>query len=106
SLTLNLTGGGLKYGGVLYSVFKDGTHTYYDFNDVAFDDSNKYVTVKSGAQSLNLVNGEYYAVFSGVAEGSASVKYLSIVATPEPGTATLSLIALVGLVARRRRRAA
>lgn len=106
SLTLNLTGGGLKYGGVLYSVFKDGTHTYYDFNDVTFDDKNKYVTVKSGAQSLNLVNGEYYAVFSGVAEGGASVKYLSIVATPEPGTATLSLIALVGLVARRRRRAA
>ena len=110
SFTLNVTGGSLTYGGLIYSVYKDGAHTYYDFDDVTFNadgNVNRYASVKSGATAIELEAGKYYSVLSGTLNSGASVKYLSFVATapiPEPTTATLSLVALAGLAARRRRK--
>ena len=110
SLTLNIQADGLSYGGLLYSVYADGTHTYYSFDDVTFNTNtnpNRYASVKSGATAYELEAGKYYSVLSGTQGNGASVKYLSFVATapiPEPTTATLSLLALAGLAARRRRR--
>ena len=111
SLTLNIQADGLSYGGLLYSVYSNGSHTYYSFDDVTFNTTgnfpNRYASVKSGATAYELEAGKYYSVLSGTQSGGAAVKYLSFVATapiPEPTTATLSLLALAGLAARRRRK--
>lgn len=111
SFTLNLQADGLTYGGLLYSVYTNGTHTYYSFDDVTFNTSgnnvNRYASVKNNATAFVLEAGKYYSVLSGTAVNGASVKHLSFVATapiPEPTTATLSLLALAGLAARRRRK--
>lgn len=111
SITLNIQADGLSYGGLLYSVYSNGSHTYYSFDDVTFNTTgnfpNRYASVKSGATAYELEAGKYYSVLSGTQSGGAAVKYLSFVATspiPEPTTATLSLLALAGLAARRRRK--
>lgn len=110
SLTLNIEAEGLTYGGLVYSVYSGGNHTYYSFDDVTFNtgsNANRYASVKDGAKAYELEAGKYYTVLSGSQSSGASVKQLSFVATapvPEPTTATLSLLALAGLAARRRRR--
>ncbi|MGN0865839.1 MAG: hypothetical protein ACI4P8_06805 [Akkermansia sp.] len=108
TLTLSIQADGLSYGGLLYSVYANGSHTYYSFDDVTFGTDkapNRYVTVKTTASAYELEAGKYYTVLSGTQETGASVKYLSFVATaPEPATATLSILALAGLMARRRRK--
>ncbi len=110
SLTLNIQADGLSYGCLLYSVYDNGTHTYYSFDDVTFNTGgnfpNRYASVSSTASPYELEAGKYYAVLSGTQANGAAVKYLSFVAAapiPEPTTATLSLLALAGLAARRRR---
>lgn len=84
-LTLNITGGALTYGGLIYSLYADGTHTYYSFDDVTFNTSSnagRYVTVNTDdASVLKLEAGKYYTVLSGTATSGASVKQLSFVAT-------------------------
>ncbi len=50
--------------------------------------------------SLKIANNDTDGYFTGL--GSASVNYTA--AVPEPATATLSLLALAGLAARRRRK--
>lgn len=111
SLTLSIQADGLSYGGLLYSVYSNGSHTYYSFDDVTFKTDgnapNRYASVNDGASAYELKAGKYYSVLSGTQGNDASVKYLSFVATapiPEPTTATLSLLALAGLAARRRRK--
>ena len=108
SLTLSIQADGLSYGGLLYSVYENGSHTYYSFDDVTFntgEHANRFATVKSTASAYELEAGKYYSVLSGTQSNDAPVKYLSFVATaPEPATATLSILALTGLMARRRRK--
>ena len=102
SLTLNgLTG--YANGGYIY----DYNGTYYAASDVTF--SGDYASVKAGAVALDLADGTIYTKLKIAATGGASVKGIGFVATaapsvPEPTTATLSLLALAGLAARRRRK--
>lgn len=110
TLTLSIDAEGLTYGGLIYSVYSEGSHTYYSIDDVTFNTSGnvgRYASVASNATTLELEAGKYYSVLSGTAASGASVKHLSFVATapiPEPATATLSLLALAGLATRRRRK--
>lgn len=79
---------------------------YYNASDVTFN--GIYVTVNSGAESVTLADGACYTTLMIAATSSASVKGLGFVVTapsvPEPTTATLGLLALAGLAARRRRK--
>jgi len=87
----------------------DCNGTYYAAADVTFTD-NAYVT--TGATALDLADGTLYTTLKVTANSGASVKGIGYVLTkktasdsvPEPTTATLSLLALAGLAARRRRR--
>ncbi len=81
-LTYSLT---LKGSSLSFSV-TDGTKTWSD-----------KITIKENV-SFDTVG---FILDGGV--GNAGVKSISIVSVPEPATATLSLLALVGLAARRRR---
>ena len=101
SLTLDgLTG--YKDGGLIY----DLNGTYYNTSDVSYSgNGNNYVTINQGAKALNLEAGTIYTTLKITAGTGASVKGIGYVALiPEPATATLSLLALAGLAARRRRR--
>ena len=108
AITLDVQGvQGYANGGTLFSVFSDGNHTYYNWNDVTFTSGANnawYATVKDGAVAATLNANTSYLVFSGTAASGASIKYVSYLVVPEPTTATLSLLALAGLAARRRRK--
>lgn len=102
-IDLNLEGlTGYTDGGMLFDYNGD----YYNASDVTFN--GIYVTVNSGAESVTLADGACYTTLKIAATSSASVKGLGFVVTapsvPEPTTATLSLLALAGLAARRRRK--
>ena len=56
-------------------------------------------TFSSVLGSEDFVNVSFYGTYTGEANGQYRVEYI-----PEPTTATLSLLALCGLAARRRRR--
>lgn len=61
-----------------------------------------YTDTQGQTVDLSAIEGPYYALVKG--QTGSDIKSLSIVAhLPEPATATLSLLALVGLAARRRR---
>ena len=105
ALTLNgITG--YADGGFVF----DCNGTYYAAADVTF--SGDYATVNTGATALDLADGTLYTTLKVTANSGASVKGIGYVLTkktasdsvPEPTTATLSLLALAGLAARRRRR--
>jgi hypothetical protein len=104
TITLTLTGmAGYKAGGVIF--YQSASGKYYNYSDVTF--SGNYASVKSGAAALDLADGTIYTTLKIGADSGASVKGIGFVATaliPEPTTATLSLLALVGLAARRRRK--
>ena len=103
SLTLKVTGANLLDGGSLFSVTSEGITTYYSLDDVTM--SGNHATLKEGATAVELASGSLYTVYGATAISGASIKTISYVATaiPEPATATLSLLALAGLAARRRR---
>lgn len=103
AMTLTLSGASLNYGGCLYSVTSNGNTTYYNISDVTY--SGNHGTLSSTATAVELAKGTYYTVFGATSNSGASLKTISYVATiPEPTTATLSLLALAGLAARRRRK--
>ena len=101
SLTLNITAPtGYTSGGLVYEY----NNSYYASNDVTMNGSG-YCTIKSDASAIELADGMVYTVADIRGKSGASIKGLSLLATaavPEPTTATLSLLALAGLAARRR----
>ena len=104
ALKLSLTGATVADGGLIYSVTANNVTTYYDIKDVTVN-GNGYVTVNDGATAMELGSNTAYLVVGGTANSDASMKKISyLVTVPEPTTATLSLLALAGLAARRRRK--
>ncbi len=114
--TLTLTGTDATYDGVILGVTNSsGDIAYYDASDVETQYSGvggtQYVRAKSTAEALELEAGKSYIVIgidesiTGGSVGYSSMKRVSylVKAVPEPTTATLSLLALAGLCARRRR---
>ena len=99
SLTLNGLSG-YADGGYIF----DCNGTYYSASDITFN--GDYATVNAGATALDLSAGTVYTALKITADSGASVKGIGFVTTsiPEPTTATLSLLALAGLAARRRRK--
>lgn len=94
----------MTYGGMLAKVIPNGSGTvsYYNWSDVTL--TGGYLYVNDGAQAVELEIGKAYGYVTMYAEGGAAAKAIGFVAcAPEPATATLSLLALAGLVARRRR---
>ena len=100
SLTLN--GAELDYVGVVYRVTKQGVVTYHNISDVTINDDYGAVSADT---AIDLAYGSSYIVVDAQDYSGASIKGISFMATaiPEPATATLSLLALAGLAARRRR---
>lgn len=101
SLTLNITAPtGYTNGGLVYEY----NGAYY--SDVTMNASG-YCTITDVTKTIELEDGKVYTVADIRGNSKASIKGLSLLATapiPEPTTATLSLLALVGLAARRRRK--
>ena len=92
---MSFTYGTLSNGGVVYQL--DGK--YYAAGSVAWDDTGKYLYAKENAQEISLAAGASYVVID-------KKQLISLTVTaPEPATAALSLLALVGVAARRRRQA-
>ncbi len=91
---------GFRDGGIIF----DYNGTYYAASDITFTDG-KYASVKANSTALELNDKAVYTALKITAASGASVKGIGFVASvPEPTTATLSLLALAGLAARRRRR--
>ncbi len=101
SITLNITAPtGYTNGGLVYEY----NGAYY--SDVTMNASG-YCTITDVTKTIELEDGKVYTVADIQGTGGASIKGLSLLATapiPEPTTATLSLLALCGLAARRRRK--
>ena len=98
SLTLNITAPtGYTNGGLVYK--HDGAY----YSDVTMNASG-YCTIATDAVAIELEKGKVYTVADIRGTSGASIKGLSLLAIPEPATATLSLLALCGLAARRRRK--
>ena len=102
---LTLSGGRMGYKGVLF--YNRNTSTYYSSTDIILSgQDNNYYSVKTGATAVTIDESAWgsYLVADITANADASIKSLSYLnVTPEPATATLSLLALAGLAARRRR---
>lgn len=115
--TLTLTGTDATYGGVILGVKNSsGKIAYYAANDVqtngtGVNGATQWVRANPAAEELKLEDGKSYIVIgidesiSNGTTGYSSMKRVSylVKAVPEPTTATLSLLALAGLCARRRR---
>ena len=102
-LTLNLQGlDGYTDGGKLV---KFGTD-YYSLDAVTVTNDG-YWAISIGATSVDLEDGRYYTYITVTAKSGAAPKAIGFVATaiPEPTTGVLSVFALAGLAARRRRMA-
>ena len=101
-IALTLSGlDGYADGGIVF----DCNGTYYAASDVTFD--GNYATVATNASALALADETLYTAYKITNTSGASIKGVGFVATapiPEPATATLSLLALAGLAARRRRK--
>ncbi|MGN0836189.1 MAG: hypothetical protein ACI4OS_02005 [Akkermansia sp.] len=92
---MSFTYGNWNDGGVVYQL--DGK--YYATGNVAWDDTAKVLYAKDCAEEISLETGTSYVVID-------KTQLISLTVTaPEPATATLSLLALVCVVARRRRQA-
>ncbi|MGN0828576.1 MAG: PEP-CTERM sorting domain-containing protein [Akkermansia sp.] len=99
---LTLSGGSMDYKGVLF--YNRNAKKYYNSADISI--SNGYYGVKDGATAVTIDQSAWgsYLVADITANSGASIKSLSyLTVVPEPATATLSLLALAGLAARRRR---
>lgn len=101
-ITLTMSGlSGYANGGLIF----DYNGTYYAASDITF--SGDYAGIKNDATALDLADGTLYTTLKITGSSGASVKgigYLATETVPEPATATLSLLALAGLAARRRRK--
>lgn len=101
SITLNITTpSDYNYGGLVYKY--DGSY----YSNVTMNTSG-YCTINDVTKAIELEDGKVYTVADIRGTSGASIKGLSLLATapiPEPTTATLSLLALAGLAARRRRK--
>lgn len=109
TLTLNITTpNGYKNGGLVF--YYANSNAYYSANDVTRATNGNYYSVKNGAEAIELYNDTVYTIAKMNANNTqtASIKNLSLAIgtdpIPEPSTATLSLLALAGLAARRRRK--
>ena len=89
---VSVTGADYANGGLLY--LQDGIY----YNTATFSNN----TWTMGTQAELMANAAYLVVGTTQGEGNWNVS-LSALVTPEPATATLSLLALAGLAARRRR---
>ncbi len=96
SLTLNGLNG-YADGGVIF----DCNGTYYASSNVT---GGTYVTVTDTTKTIALDAHTAYTVYKIAAVSNAAIKGIGFVVVPEPATATLSLLALAGLAARRRRK--
>ena len=109
--TLTLTGTDATYAGVIYAEKNGDVTTYYSAADVITQNdginNTQYVSARAGAKDIELEAGKSYIVIGANYDaGYSSMKRISYLVTapiPEPTTATLSLLALAGLCARRRR---
>ena len=100
SLTLNGLSG-YAYGG--YVLERGGE--YYNIDDVTFAAGGAMSINADTIRQANLEARTYYAVIKMNTDetAGAGIKSFGFVVIPEPTTATLSLLALAGLAARRRR---
>lgn len=100
---------GLTDGGLVFGLNSNGTWTYYNSANVTVN-GDGYATLNADATAIELEDGKLYTIAEIRGVKGASVKGLGFSATaitetvPEPATATLSLLALAGLAARRRRK--
>ena len=92
---MSFTYGTLSNGGVVYQL--DGK--YDAAGSVAWNSLDQYLYAKEDAQEISLAAGASYVVID-------QNRLISLTVTaPEPATAALSLLALIGVAARRRRQA-
>ncbi|MGN0868130.1 MAG: hypothetical protein ACI4O9_01230 [Akkermansia sp.] len=99
---LTLSGGRMDYKGVLF--YNCNTKTYYSSKDISLSGGYYGVTEDAKAVTIDKSAWGSYLVADITADSGASIKSLSyLTVAPEPTTATLSLLALAGLAARRRR---
>lgn len=74
--------------------------TFYAADDIVF---GTYWSIKNGAEAAVLADKTIYTYVTITADNGAAPKAIGFIVAPEPATATLSLLALAGLAARRRR---
>lgn len=72
-------------------------------NSIGFEFNNKVAIDKQTAKNLTLLAGDYMSQTMSIDSKGRPV-FTALVPTPEPTTGTLSLLALAGLCARRRRK--
>lgn len=98
---------GVSFGGLLAKVSTGSGITYYNAGDVNF--SNGYWSIKTGASAVELAANTAYGYTTVTAPNGAAPRMVGFVANytapvPEPATGSLSLLALAGLCARRRKK--
>ena len=87
---------------VLVELTKGTTLNTLAYDDVKINASDEWIRVGSADEVVNDGNKYYWVTQN---EGGVKLSYVATAAPiPEPTTATLSLLALAGLAARRRRR--
>ena len=102
SITLNISSAdNYTNGGLVYEY--EGS--YFSSSDVT--NNSGRLTIADGADALTLASDTLYTVVSAYdleTGGKPVFNKISLLVVPEPTTATLSLLALAGLAARRRRK--
>ncbi len=105
--TVNVTGTSLTLDLSAYAAEIESTWSTYEYIAISFGESVDSLA-HFDAANLSIyatVDGLYHGVYVNMSElSSAAVLYISTNAVPEPTTATLSLLALSLLAARRRRK--
>lgn len=86
---------------VLVELTKGTTLNPLAYDDVKINASDEWIRVGSVDEVVNDGNKYYWVTQN---EGGVKLSYVATAPVPEPTTATLSLLALAGLAARRRRK--